>query len=254
MAKRKKRKDLGLSALAVLLFIVLFIFFSGFFVGYSCAGKSQKDNSPAVTTPQKDTSKPLEKVEVDPLVDETISGMSLSDMVYQMMIVSPEEITNVETATLAGDSTKKAIESQPIGGLVYADKNFEDAAQTESLIKNSQSYSKIPLFIAIADDGADKYSEEELTNFGFNLILTDKLKDDFAKFEIDGVTISKYEGEDFIIEALESGADIIYNSTELEATHGQILKAVEDGRISEDLIRESVKKILTLKLSRGILN
>lgn len=253
MAKRKKRKDLGLSALAVLLFIVLFIFFSGFFVGYSCADKPEKQES-TKTTETKKPEIPSNNDSTDPLVEEKIAEMSLSDMVYQMMIVSPEEITDVEVATLAGDSTKKAIETKPIGGLVYAAKNFEDAAQTESLVKNSQSYSKLPLFIAIADDGADKYSEDEFKNFGFNLILTDKLKDDFAKVEIDGVTISKYEGEKFIIEALDAGADIIYNSTELEATHSQILKAVEDGKISEDRIKESVRKILTLKLKKGILN
>lgn len=253
MAKRKKRKDLGLSALAVLLFIVLFIFFSGFFVGYSCADKPEKQES-TKTTETKKPEIPSNNDSTDPLVEEKIAEMSLSDMVYQMMIVSPEEITDVEVATLAGDSTKKAIETKPIGGLVYAAKNFEDAAQTESLVKNSQGYSKLPLFIAIADDGADKYSEDEFKNFGFNLILTDMILTKSETIQIDDVVIYKYEEGKSVVDAVKSGANIIYNSTELEDSHASIMNAVENGDITEETIKEGVRKILTLKLKKGILN
>ncbi len=253
MAKRKKRKDLGLSVLGVLLFVVLIIFFSGFFVGYSCADKPKTEDAPKVLEKNEpDTT--TKETEADPLVEEKLGDMTLSDMVYQMMIVSPEEITNVEVATLAGESTKKAIEAKPIGGLVYAAKNFEDAAQTESLIKNSQSYSKLPLFIVIADDGADKYSEEEFKNFGFNLILTDMLLTKSETVQIDDVVIYKYEEGKSVVDAIKSGANMIYNSTELEDSHSLIMKALEDGDISEEVIKENVKKILTLKLSKGILN
>lgn len=252
MAKRKKRKDLGLSVLGVLLFIVLIIFFSGFFVGYSCADKPKTEETPKVL--EKNEPDTTKETEVDPLVEEKLGDMTLSDMVYQMMIVSPEEITNVEVATMAGESTKKAIETKPIGGLVYAAKNFEDAAQTESLIKNSQSYSKLPLFIVIADDGADKYSEEEFKNFGFNLVLTDMLLTKSETVQIDDVIIYKYEEGKSVVDALKSGANMIYNSTELEDSHSSIMKALEDGDISQEIIKENVRKILTLKLSKGILN
>lgn len=253
MAKRKKRRDLGLSALAVLLFIVLFIFFSGFFVGYSCADKPKSEEKPKVTQ-TKEPVGATDKTEANPLVEEKMADMTLSDMVYQMMIVSPEEITNVEVATLAGESTKKAIESQPIGGLLYGEKNFEDDAQVESLIKNSQSFSKIPLFIAIADDGADKYSKEEFEQFGFNLILTDKIVDKAETIQIDDLVIYKYVEDKSVVDAIKAGADMIYNSTEAEDTHAEIVKAVEDGDVSEDEIKESVAKILTFKIEKGILN
>ena len=67
--------------------------------------------------------------------------------------VTPEAITKVETATLAGEATKAAIESQPVGGLVYFAKNLENRAQTVTLLENSQSYSKIPLFLGVDEEG-----------------------------------------------------------------------------------------------------
>ena len=74
MAKRKKRKDLGLSTLAVLLFIVLFIFFSGFFVGYSCADKPEKQES-TKTTETKKPEMPSNNDSTDPLVEEKIAEL-----------------------------------------------------------------------------------------------------------------------------------------------------------------------------------
>ena len=79
------------------------------------------------------------------LADQTLASMTLDEKLWQLFFVTPEAITKVETATLAGEATKAAIESQPVGGLVYFAKNLENRAQTVTLLENSQSYSKIPL-------------------------------------------------------------------------------------------------------------
>lgn len=86
-------------------------------------------------------------------VGEMMEDMSLSDMVYQMMFVTPESLTGVETVIQAGDATKSAVEKQPVGGIVYFSKNLKDRAQTTQMIKNTQSYSKIPLFIGVDEEG-----------------------------------------------------------------------------------------------------
>ena len=79
--------------------------------------------------------------------------MTLDEKLWQLFFVTPEAITKVETATLAGEATKAAIESQPVGGLVYFAKNLENRAQTVTLLENSQSYSKIPLFLGVDEEG-----------------------------------------------------------------------------------------------------
>ena len=66
---------------------------------------------------------------------------------------APEDEAALAAAKLAGEATKAAIESQPVGGLVYFAKNLENRAQTVTLLENSQSYSKIPLFLGVDEEG-----------------------------------------------------------------------------------------------------
>lgn len=87
------------------------------------------------------------------LAEQTLASMTLDEKLWQLFFVTPEAITKVETATLAGEATKAAIESQPVGGLVYFAKNLENRAQTVTLLENSQSYSKIPLFLGVDEEG-----------------------------------------------------------------------------------------------------
>ena len=87
------------------------------------------------------------------LVEQTLDTMTLDEKLWQLFFVTPEAITGVETATLAGDATKAALEAMPVGGLVYFAKNLENRAQTATLLANSQSYSKIPLFLGVDEEG-----------------------------------------------------------------------------------------------------
>lgn len=86
-------------------------------------------------------------------VDSIMKQMSLSDKVYQMLFVTPESLTKVGTVVSAGEATKTALKSKPVGGIVYFASNFESREQTAEMIKNSQSYSEIPLFIAVDEEG-----------------------------------------------------------------------------------------------------
>ncbi len=86
---------------------------------------------------------------------EYIKNMTDDEKIYQLLVVSPETLTGVDVATVAGDATKQAIETYPVGGIVYGADNFEDAEQTTDLIKTSQSYAKLPMFIAVAEEGGE---------------------------------------------------------------------------------------------------
>jgi len=79
--------------------------------------------------------------------------MSVSDMVWQLLFVTPESITGVGTVIAAGEKTKEALETYPVGGIMYSAANFKSRSQTIEMIQNTQDYSKIPLFIAVDEEG-----------------------------------------------------------------------------------------------------
>ena len=59
---------------------------------------------------------------LDPLDEQAaqlVSGMSLEDKVAQMFVITPEALTGYTSVTAAGDTTKTAYESRPVGGLIY---------------------------------------------------------------------------------------------------------------------------------------
>ena len=82
-----------------------------------------------------------------------LDTMTDDEKLWQLFFVTPEAITNVDTATVAGETTKKALEQYPVGGIVYFAKNLEDREQTVALLENTQSYAKIPLFLGVDEEG-----------------------------------------------------------------------------------------------------
>ncbi|MCD8241431.1 MAG: DUF3221 domain-containing protein [Lachnospiraceae bacterium] len=94
---------------------------------------------------------------VSPAIEEQaaqlLSAMSLEEQIYQMFIVTPEQITGVSIATRAGSATEEALQTYPVGGLVYFADNIVTREQCSEMIANSQSYSKIGLFIAVDEEG-----------------------------------------------------------------------------------------------------
>lgn len=137
-----------------LVFVELFVFFSGYFVGRLTPKKaaSAEEKAKAAAEEAKKASEQEEAVK-DERVDEIIKDMSLDDMVYQMMFVTPEAITKVGTVVKAGDATKKALEKYPVGGIIYSSSNLKSREQTVEMLKNTQEYSKIPLFISVDEEG-----------------------------------------------------------------------------------------------------
>ena len=89
------------------------------------------------------------------LAKEHLKNMTIDEKIYQMLVVTPEALTGVDVATAAGDATKASIEKYPVGGIYYSADNFEDANQTTEMIKNSQSYAKTSMFIAVSEEGGE---------------------------------------------------------------------------------------------------
>lgn len=132
--------------------------------------------------------------ETEDIVQTVMSSMTLRDMVYQMMFVTPEKITGIKTVTKAGETTAKALEKYPVGGIVYFSGNLIDRSQTEEMIKNTQSYSKIPLFIAVDEEGGRVARLGKNAAMGTTLLPAMRTigdKNDSSKAYVAGVTLAR---------------------------------------------------------------
>ncbi len=121
--------------------------------------------APAVTLPDPDadvTSTPEPTPEPTPTPDpvkvraeELLSGMTLREKLCQLMIVRPEVLTGESPVTAAGETTRLALETYPVGGLIYSVDNLVTQEQTREMITDTQSYSKLPLFISADEEGGN---------------------------------------------------------------------------------------------------
>ena len=117
-------------------------------------GITEISSKESVNTEKKpvDTTETTEDA-VSELVDKTMAEMSLHDKVCQMMFVTPEGLTGTDDVMVACDATKQALQAYPVGGIIYFANNFDNVDQTRDMISNTQSYSKIGLFIATDEEG-----------------------------------------------------------------------------------------------------
>lgn len=94
-------------------------------------------------------------------VDELIQEMSLDEKIYQLFIVTPEELVNnpaIARVVQTGEMTQAALKEKPVSGLIYFSQNFEDEGQTLKMITDAQEYvhtvnHQIGLWIAVDEEG-----------------------------------------------------------------------------------------------------
>lgn len=98
---------------------------------------------------------PTEPAEIieDTRARDMVATMTMEEKICQLMFVTPESITHTGAVTVAGDVTRRALEKYPVGGIVYFAQNLKSREQIISMIENTQSYSKLPLFIGVDEEG-----------------------------------------------------------------------------------------------------
>lgn len=201
--------------------------------------------------------------EVDPL-DELVAGlmqnMTLAEKVSAMFIVSPESITGVGKAVRAGDSTKQAIAANPVGGILYAEKNYQSDDQFLTMVSNTREYSKYPLFVA----AGWTLAEDKRLSFGMDMDLTvlkslvvDGIALNDYQMELEGLNVSGlmnekvvtdyYDSSDAAVAAIQVGVDVLVAPADYQTAYQGVLEAIANGVIAEERINESVRKIYKVK-------
>ncbi len=128
--------------LGILILACVVYLFSRCGIFYSESPKKQEESGKVSVS--KVTDKEIQKM---------IDDMSLEEKLYQMFFVTPEQLTGVGEVIQAGETTKKAVEEMPVGGIIYFASNLQNIEQTKEMLKKTQEYAKIPMFMAVDEEG-----------------------------------------------------------------------------------------------------
>jgi beta-N-acetylhexosaminidase len=106
-------------------------------------------------TPDEVTPTPAEPTPDEALIraQEILSGMTTDEKIWQLFIVTPEQLTGYKAVTEAGNATKAAITDRPVGGVIYSATNIEKPTQVTTMLTKIQGYSKLPLLLAVSEEG-----------------------------------------------------------------------------------------------------
>lgn len=116
---------------------------------------------PTEPTPEIPTVSPTEPdVEPDPQPDEaTLQALSMMetmtqhDMVCQLLFVNPDSITGVKNTSLAGEITRGALQTYPVGGLIFSSGNLKDRTQVRDMLAGMRQMCAIAPFLGVDEEG-----------------------------------------------------------------------------------------------------
>lgn len=202
-----------------------------------------------------------------------MSNMTLEQKVAQLFIVSPETLTHTDRVTIAGRGTQNALSSYPVGGMLYARKNYQGQAQMRELIEGAQEMSMeisgLYLFaaslvesdegtaLAISNDNsAEPITELIIANGDMSRIEAGRIQILSVSRQIEPVETDSetlmcilVQNAEEAIAALQNGMDILCVTDEFETIYGAVVEAVNAGTIEAERIEQAVGKILTQKLA-----
>ena len=86
-------------------------------------------------------------------VEKQLESMTLHEKVCQMFTVYPEDLGGSGALTVAGSTQQKTLQNYPYGGVCYFLQNIKNETQAKTLVSTLESYSEIPLFHAVDEEG-----------------------------------------------------------------------------------------------------
>ena len=124
----------------------------------SDVAQAEETPEPEETIEPVETTEPVEVVptyqeKLDEIVNAAIAVMPLEDKVAGLFMVTPELLTGVKPVNKAGESTRKALEKYAVGGILYKSSNVKNRDAFQTMLKNTEEYSKYPLFLAVEEEG-----------------------------------------------------------------------------------------------------
>lgn len=132
--------------------------------GASGSARTKTDAGSAAAGDKK--SAPVEKTRAELVLD----SMTLEQKVAQLFVVTPERLTGVSQALVAGDLTRQALAEIPVGGLCYFGKNITGSQQLRDMLGGALEMAKasgagVAPFLMVDEEGGDLVAR--IANSGF---------------------------------------------------------------------------------------
>jgi beta-N-acetylhexosaminidase len=193
LIRRQKRKKAELTAYIILVIICVLIFAGAAFFIHFISGKIKdkravqqtevvsetevtEEESAVIETPEE-SQEAIEYSEEDILseiIDGVLADEPLEDKVAGLFIVTPEQLTGVDTAVKAGAGTQEALATYAVGGITYYPKNIKSADQIKEMLDATTSMSKYPLFTVLSEQAAYADGVKEILGYGAESDITDE--------------------------------------------------------------------------------
>ncbi|MCH4192335.1 MAG: beta-N-acetylhexosaminidase [Butyrivibrio sp.] len=165
--RRVRNQIIAYVTISVLLVVIAVVFFLGttrvrqLLKEYQSAENAsvlaQDSASEGITIGNPDVSSAASTQSREEMLDEIaktcIAEMPVEDKVAGLFVVTPEQLTGVDSVVKAGSSTQDALSKYAVGGIVYLPKNIKDKDQITQMISDTQGMSKYPLFFAVSEEG-----------------------------------------------------------------------------------------------------
>lgn len=140
------------------------------------------------------------------LVNKKMEEMTIEEKVGQLFMIRPDALELGFTDTIINDdkmggvtyvdkSMERALQEYPVGGVVMFEKNIVEPDRTKAFAKELQSFSAIPMFIGIEEEGGEYSPLANNMYFDVKIFedLTEMGDEDNAETAKDmGKTISSY--------------------------------------------------------------
>lgn len=170
--RQRRQKDTKSAVIVcVIVMLILLVLVAGgvFLVGRLLPkGGGQNEGTDGTELPGENvvateevTEQPQTEVQTDPVEEQAaqlVSQMTLEDKIAQMFVITPNALTGYASGvTAAGDTTKEAYQSRPVGGIVYMADNLTDLEQTTTMLSNMQEIARertgLPVFLCVDEEG-----------------------------------------------------------------------------------------------------
>ena len=106
------------------------------------------------------------RIRFDAEVEADLTAMTDKEKVAQLFLITPESLTGVAAVTAAGNVTRTALETYPVGGFVYSALNYRNDEQIRNLLRGVQEFSdaRIGLPLILAGEEAGGATRSPLAN------------------------------------------------------------------------------------------
>ena len=194
------------------------------------------------------------KTDTAQAVDELLQSMNLEAKVAQLFMTSPEELTDIGIAVQAGATTKRQLKAYPVGGLIFAEQNFQVLDQMQLMINSTKVYSRYPIFLAMDEAGTARItnSKNTLEEVGFNLQYIEKEFQTISEIDISKDLQIQWITDENVVEVLQGNADMVVVDAGFYNHYQSVVDAVRNGTFASELLEEKVRKILTYKVQNHV--